>query len=129
MKDISVDDLKDKMKAGKGLFILDVRDLNSYCKGHIPGACDLFDAEIANLTPQSIDGSASIIVYGPGQAQRSDNPADRLSGDAIMKLKGMGFKNVMELKGGLEAWTRAGNRVDRCDLQGIKPANVPLMGS
>jgi rhodanese-related sulfurtransferase len=127
VKDISVDDLKNKMKAGKGLFILDVRELSAYCKGHIPGACDLFDAEIAGMTPAKMDGSASIVVYGPGQAQRSENPMDRLSGDAIDKLKKAGFKNLVELKGGFEAWANAGNRVDKCDLQSIKPANVPLM--
>jgi rhodanese-related sulfurtransferase len=125
IKDISVDDLKKNMKAGKGLFILDVRELNSYCKGHIPGACDLFDAEIAGLKAADVDSSASIVVYGPGQAESSKNPMDRMSGDAIDKLKKAGFKNLVELKGGFEAWANAGNRVDRCDLQSIKPAKKP----
>jgi rhodanese-related sulfurtransferase len=126
VKDISVDDLKNRMKSGKGLMILDVRDLQTYCKGHIPGACDLFDAEMANLGVDA-DKNAAIIVYGPGQSQRSENPADRLSGDAIDKLKKEGFNNVMELRGGYEAWANAGNRVDSCDLQSITPAKVPLM--
>ena len=126
VKDISVDDLKNRMKSGKGLFLLDVRDLSAYCKGHIPGACDLFDGEISNLKPESIDNNASIVVYGPGQAQKSENPMDRLAGDAIDRLKKLGFKNVMELKGGFEAWANAGNRVDQCDLKSVKPAKVPL---
>lgn len=125
VKDISVDDLKKNMKAGKAFFILDVRELNSYCKGHIPGACDLFDAEIVSLKPSEMDSSASIIVYGPGQVESSKNPIDRLAGDAIDKLKKAGFKNLVELKGGFEAWANAGNRVDRCDLQSIKPAKKP----
>ncbi len=127
MKDISIDDLKDRMKSGKGLFLLDARDLNAYCKGHIPGACDLFDAEISGIKPESIDANASIVVYGPGQVQRSEKSADRLAGDAIDRLQKLGFKNVAELRGGFEAWANAGNRVDRCDLQSIKPANVPMM--
>jgi rhodanese-related sulfurtransferase len=127
VKDISVDDLKNKMKSGKGLFILDARELSAYCKGHIPGACDLFDGEISNLNPASIDANANIIVYGPGQAQRSENPMDRLAGDAIDRLKKLGFKNLMELRGGFEAWANAGNRVDMCSEQSIKPAKVPLM--
>ncbi|MGA9140759.1 MAG: rhodanese-like domain-containing protein [Methanocella sp.] len=129
VKDISVDDLKNRMKSGKGLFVLDVRDLNTYCKGHIPGACDFFDAELSNISPESIDKNASIIVYGPGQAQRSENAMDRLAGDAIDRLKKVGFSNIMELKGGFEAWANAGNRVDSCDLQSIKPAQVPFTGS
>lgn len=122
IKEISIDDLKKTMKSGKGLFLLDARDLGTYCKGHIPGACDLFDAEISAIDPSSIDKNASIVVYGPGQAQRSENPADRLSGDAIDRLRKLGFNNLMELRGGFEAWANAGNRVDRCDLQSIKPA-------
>jgi rhodanese-related sulfurtransferase len=128
VKDISIDDLKNSMKSGKGMFLLDARELSAYCKGHIPGACDLFDAEISGIKPESIDNNASIVVYGPGQAQPSENPMDRLAGDAIDRLKKLGFKNVMELKGGYEAWANAGNQVDRCDLQSIKPAKVPLMG-
>lgn len=128
VRDISVDDLKNRMYSGKGIFILDVRDLAAYCKGHIPGACDLFDANISGMSPESMDVNAHFIVYGPGQAQISQNPADRLSGDAIMKLKKMGFKNVMELRGGFEAWANAGNQVDRCEPQSLKPADVPMLG-
>lgn len=126
VKDISIDDLKNRMKSGKGLFLLDVRQLDDYCKGHIPGACDLFDAEISNLSPESIDKNAAIVVYGPGQAISSKNPMDRLAGDAIDRLGKLGFNNLMELRGGFQAWANAGNRVDRCELKSIKPANVQM---
>lgn len=127
VKDISVDDLKNRMKSGKGLFIMDARELSEYCKGHIPGACDLFDGELSNLSPESIDADACIVVYGPGQAQASENPMDRMAGDAIDRLGKLGFKNLRELKGGFEAWANSGNQVDQCDIRGIKPAEVPLM--
>ncbi len=127
VKDISVDDLKNRMKAGKGIFVLDVREISAYCKGHIPGACDLFDGEISGLSPESIDANAAFVVYGPGQAQPSKDPMDRQSGDAIDRLRKLGFKNVMELRGGFEAWANAGNRVDMCELNSIKPAKVPLL--
>ena len=126
IKDISVDDLKKRMKSGKGIFILDARELSSYCKGHIPGACDLFDGEISNLKPESIEKDAAIVVYGPGQSRRSTNPLDRLSGDAIDRLRKLGFKNLIELRGGFEAWANAGNRVDQCELKSIKPAKSPM---
>lgn len=126
IKDISVDDLKNLMKSGEGLFIFDVREISAYCKGHIPGACDLFDAEISNLSPESINDKANIVVYGPGQSQRSGNRLDRLAGDAIDRLNKLGFKNCMELRGGFQAWANAGNQVDQCDLQTIKPALAPL---
>ena len=127
VKDISVDDLKKHIKSGKGIFLLDVRELSAYCKGHIPGACDLFDAEISGMSPESLDKSVSFIVYGPGQAVSSSNPMDRLAGDAIDRLKKLGFKNIIELRGGFEAWANAGNRVDQCELKSIKPAKTPMM--
>jgi len=123
VKDISVDDLKDRINSGKSPFILDVRELSAYCKGHIPGACDLFDAEISNLSPKSIDKNVLIVVYGPGQARSSTNPMDRLAGDAIDRLSKLGFEKLVELRGGFEAWANAGNRVDHCEPSSVKPAS------
>lgn len=126
VKDISADDLNKRIKSGMSPFILDVRELSAYCKGHIPGACNLFDAEISNLSPKSIDKNVMIVVYGPGQAQSSKNPMDRLAGDAIDRLRKLGFEKLAELRGGFEAWANAGNRVDHCELKSIKPASSPL---
>jgi rhodanese-related sulfurtransferase len=126
VKDISVDDLKNRMKSGKGLMILDAREITAFCKGHVPGATDLFDAEIASLAPEMVEKTGTIVVYGPGQAQPSPDFMDRLAGDAIDRLKKLGFQNLMELKGGYEAWANAGNRVDYCEEKSITPAKVPL---
>jgi rhodanese-related sulfurtransferase len=126
LKNISVDDLKTLIhRRNNAYLIVDARELEAYCKGHIPGACDAFDAEIESLAAQ-LDKNAHVIVYGPGQWVKSENPADRLSGDAAIRLIKMGFKNVMELNGGFEAWANAGNRVDTCNLKSIKPASNPL---
>lgn len=126
LKNISVDDLKTLIHSRKNAYlIVDARELEAYCKGHIPGACDAFDAEIQSIASK-MDKNAHIIVYGPGQWVRSENPADRLSGDAAIRLMKMGFKNVMELNGGFEAWDNAGNRVDTCNPKSIKPAANPL---
>jgi len=128
-KSVSADDVKKAMQnKGKASLIIDVRDLTSYYKGHIPGACSLFDGELQNMV-QSMDKSADIIVYGPGQAQPSKNPLDRQAGDAIDRLRKNGYNNVSEMKGGFEAWANAGNRVDSSSPGSIKPANVPLFGS
>jgi rhodanese-related sulfurtransferase len=126
LKNISVDDLKNIMqRREKGYLIVDAREIESYCKGHIPGSMDAFDGEIESILGK-LDKNAHIITYGPGQWVRSENPADRLSGDAAMRLMKMGFKDVMELNGGFEAWANAGNRVDTCNVQNIKPASRPL---
>lgn len=126
LKNISVDDLKNIMqRRERGYLILDAREIEAYCKGHIPGAMDAFDAEIESIVSK-MDKNAHIIVYGPGQWVKSDNPADRLSGDASMRLMKLGFKNVMELNGGFEAWDNAGNRVDSCNSQSIKKSSNPV---
>jgi rhodanese-related sulfurtransferase len=130
VRDISADDLKNRMqRREKAYLIVDARDVNDYYRGHIPGACSLFDGEMSSLA-QSLDKNADIVVYGPGQPRgESQNPMDRLSGDAINKLRGMGFKNVMELRGGLTSWTMAGNRLDKSEPGSLKPAQVPFMSS
>lgn len=126
LKSIKVDELKNLMHSRDNAYlILDVREVESYCKGHIPGAVDAFDAEIVSIAGK-LDKNAHVIVYGPGQWVRSENPADRESGDAAMKMMKMGFKNVMELYGGFEAWANAGNRVDMCNAASIKKASNPL---
>jgi rhodanese-related sulfurtransferase len=126
VKDIKIDDLKNLMHSRNNAYlILDVREIESYCKGHIPGAVDAFDAEIESIAGK-LDKNAHVIVYGPGQWVRSENPADRESGDAAIRLMKMGFKNVMELNGGFEAWANAGNRVDMCSSESIKKAGKPV---
>ena len=126
LKNIGVDDLKNIIHHRDNAYlIVDARESEEYCQGHIPGAIDAFDAEIESLTSK-LNKNAHIIVYGPGQWVKSENPADRLSGDAAIRLMKLGFKNVMELNGGFEAWANAGNRVDTCNAKSIKPATKPL---
>lgn len=127
IREISMDDLKNMTRRReRGYVIVDARDITSYYKGHIPGACSLYDGEM-NAIAKSLDKGADIIVYGPGQATPSPKMEDRLAGDAAMKLASLGFKNVRVLNGGYEAWANAGNRVDTSNPGSIKPANVPIM--
>lgn len=111
IRTMSVNDLKDRLKQKDRTFMLvDAREMEAFDKGHIPGACDVFDGEIMSLA-KNFDKSLDICVYGPGQATPSPM-ADRLAGDAAKKLLDMGFKNVCVLNGGFEAWDNSGNRVD-----------------
>ncbi len=121
-KKISVDDLKKRQSSNEKMFLLDARELSAYFKGHIPGACSLFDGNIMPVETK-VDKDAMVIVYGPGQAQASKNPMDRLAGDAIDRLKKMGLTKVMELEGGFEAWANAGNKVEASKPESIKPVD------
>lgn len=122
LRKMSVNDLKNRLqRKDKPLMVMDARDVTSYYKGHIPGACSLFDGEIMSLA-KDLDKNLDICVYGPGQAQPSPSEIDRLAGDAVNKLQSLGFKNICVLDGGFEAWANAGNRVDASTVKSIKPA-------
>ncbi|WP_424356941.1 rhodanese-like domain-containing protein [Methanocella sp. MCL-LM] len=127
IREISVDDLQNQMRRReRGYVIVDARELTEYYKGHIPGACSLYDGEM-NAIARNLDKNANIIVYGPGQAQESPKMESRLEGDAAMKLMQLGFKNVTVLKGGLMSWSNKGNRLDRSEPESIKPAKTTIM--
>lgn len=112
IKSISADDLlKMIRKKEKALTILDAREVEAFDKGHIPGACDMFDPEIMSIA-KDWNKNTDICVYGPGQATPSPKMEDRLAGDAVKKLTDMGFKNVCVLNGGFESWANSGHRVD-----------------
>jgi phage shock protein E len=77
--------------------VIDVRTPAEYAQGHLPGAINIdvegssFDSEIAKL-----DKSKHYALYC-----RSGHR----SGIAAQKLVDAGFKDVVDLKGGLSTWT------------------------
>ena len=47
LKKLNTDQLKDRLKQkDKPYMLIDARDIEAYYKGHIPGACSMFDGEI-----------------------------------------------------------------------------------
>jgi len=121
---INVNDLRKRMsRRDRPLLVMDAREVTSFYRGHIPGAISLFDGEITSIA-RDIDKNMDIVVYGPGQARPSRDPMDRLAGDAVERLNKMGFKNVMALDGGFEAWANAGNQVDTSSPESVKTANM-----
>lgn len=91
----SAQDLKSRLEWGEpALTILDVRDRESFNKGHIMGAMPAPMDRLADVA-QSLDQSRDIYLYGATED-------DTLQ--AATQLKDAGFRNVAKLKGGLEAW-------------------------
>lgn len=84
----------------KGLIILDVRTADEYGNGHLQGARNIdfygqdFSAELGKL-----DKAAPYFVYC-----HSGNR----SGQTVRLMTSLGFKNITELKGGMNAWRLAG---------------------
>jgi len=79
LKSINVDDLKNLMqRRERAYLIVDAREIEAYCKGHIPGASDAFDAEIESLFGEirknwgGLDGLVHAIAFAPREAIAGD---------------------------------------------------------
>ena len=91
----SAHDLKSRLEWGEpALTILDVRDRESFNRGHIKGAMPMPLDRLVD-SAQSIDKVRDIYVYGA---------TDEETTQAATNLQEAGFSNVAKLKGGLGAW-------------------------
>ena len=92
--EISMKELKKKRL--EGAVIIDVRSEQEYSEGHIEGAINIPDYKINNSIENIlVDKEKEIVVYCQ-MGSRSKK--------AYKKLKGMNYKNVYNLYGGLENW-------------------------
>jgi rhodanese-related sulfurtransferase len=101
IKEISVEEAKDLM--GKAVF-LDVRTKDEFMRGHVPNTAflqrGLLEVAVIRKVP---DKEAHIVVYC-GSGVRS--------GLATYTLKQMGYENAENMRGGWNAWRRAGFPVE-----------------
>ncbi len=80
--------------------IIDVRTPEEYVAGCLEGATDIdiaapdFESKLATL-----DKNASYLVYCR---------SGRRSADAVQRMKNLGFGNIVELEGGINAWQSQG---------------------
>ena len=100
IKEVSIDDVKKMIDAKENIIILDVREKNEFEDGHIPGAINLprgvLEFKIAMTIP---DKNARIIVYC----------AIDLRGPlATRTMNELGYKNAVNIVGGLKPWKEAG---------------------
>jgi rhodanese-related sulfurtransferase len=85
--------------------VLDVRSLEEFAKGHVPGAinADINSPDFAAKAAQ-FDKKKPILV-NCHLGSRGDI--------AAAELRRLGFKNVFNLEGGLDAWEKAGNHLEK----------------
>lgn len=103
-KDVDVAEFDKLMTAGNGLLV-DVRTDGEFAAGHLKGAKQI-DINGSNFNEQvaKLDKDVPVYVYCRSGAR---------SGRAAKMMKGMGFKEVYNLEGGILAWQRAGKSVER----------------
>ncbi len=103
----SVHDLKSRLEWGEpALTILDVRPRDVYNSGHIMGAMEFPIEKLVDLAKNNLEANRDIYVYGA---------TDQETADAARQLRQAGFKNVAELKGGLEAWKAVAGSTEGID--------------
>lgn len=92
--------LRDALKGGRRLIVLDVRSDREFAAGHIPGAKHLPLERIGPGLPllESMKGSDVVCVCASGKR----------SALAAVKLKRAGFPVVYNLWGGMLLWGRGG---------------------
>jgi rhodanese-related sulfurtransferase len=103
---INTSELVERLKR-KDLTLLDVRLPDDFQSFHLPGAVNQCVYEIAflpDLEEKGIPKSQPICVYGAAEDSLE-------SSMAAEKLERAGFSQVLDFRGGLEAWTAAGHEV------------------
>ena len=100
--DVDVAEAQQIVEQGDAV-VLDVRTPQEFAAGHLPGAINI-DVESSDFTDRVADlvESTETLVYC-----RTGNR----SGVATDEMADLGFSNMSDLQGGIEAWTADGGQV------------------
>ena len=99
-----VADLKKRLDWGEpALTIIDVRDRDAFNTIHITGAIPMPMDVLLQRATNSLELIRDIYVYGE---------TDQETEAAATQLREVGFQNVAELIGGLDAWKAAGYPIE-----------------
>ena len=100
IREISIDQVKQKLDSGEKFLLVDVREDNEWAKDHLPGAVHMgrgiIERDIEERMP---DFNAPMIFYCGG-GFRSAMVADN--------LQKMGYTNVLSMDGGVRGWREKG---------------------
>ncbi|MDX1682432.1 MAG: rhodanese-like domain-containing protein [Phycisphaeraceae bacterium] len=96
--------LIEKSKKPGELMLIDVRSVEDYRKGHIPGAINISLPLIRANDPR-LAKAREIVVY----AKDWRRP---ISAAAAKRMLALGYQNVHDFRAGLEAWREAGRKVE-----------------
>lgn len=98
--EVTPQQVKADLDAGKAIILLDVRDSVEFDTGHLPKAVNisrgLLEFKVGNILP---DKNANIVVYCRTDAR---------SALATVVLKEMGYTNAKNMQGAFKAWGEAG---------------------
>lgn len=100
VREVTVDDVKDRLDSGEKFVLVDVREESEYAKDHLPGAIHLgkgvIERDIENRIP---DLNEPVVLYCGGGFRSA------LAADNLQK---MGYTNVLSMDGGVRGWREKG---------------------
>ena len=99
IKELSIDDVKQKMQRGERFLLIDVREDHEWNAGHLPGAQHLGKGIIErDIETKFPDHNAEMVLYCGGGFRSA------LAADNLQK---MGYTNVYSMDGGWRGWNEA----------------------
>ena len=105
IREVSTADVKKMLDAKDKVIILDVRDRHEFDEGHIPGSINISRGSLEFKAALALpDKSARIIVLCG---------LDLRGPLATRSLNELGYKNAVNMAGGLKAWKEAGYPVGK----------------
>lgn len=102
IKQLSVEEVGEKLAENKDLQFIDVRRAGEYEAGHAPRAAHLSLSDLDNLAAE-LDASRPTYVICQGGYRSS-------LGASVLERKN--FKEIYNVKGGTDAWIKAGLQID-----------------
>ena len=108
IRQVSIEDVRQRLDSGKDFHLLDVREENEWAKGHLPRARHLSKGIIERDIETAIPDHRAPIVLYCGGGFRSALAADN--------LQKMGYTDVTSMDGGWRAWTEAGLAVEKTPI-------------
>jgi rhodanese-related sulfurtransferase len=101
---VSAIEFQERLQAGRGLLI-DVRTPAEFAEGHLPGArlVSIHDEDFSRQVA-ALDTSQTVFVYC-----RTDNRSRR----ALRVMSDSGFRRMVLLLGGINAWKKEGLPVEK----------------
>jgi rhodanese-related sulfurtransferase len=112
VREVSPAEAREMLNAEAGGVIVDVREVNEWDLGHIPGAVNVplgqlgsrADASSPNADSELTGRADALIVTQCATGKRSI-----LAADLLQKL---GYRNVVSMRGGFVSWARQGLPID-----------------
>ncbi|MCI0751574.1 MAG: rhodanese-like domain-containing protein [Flammeovirgaceae bacterium] len=100
---LSPEAFEQKLNSTSNKIVVDVRTVDEFNQGHLPNAI-LIDYYKEDFKQQlsKLDKNKTLFVYCAAGGR---------SADAARQLMDLGFKNVIDLEGGMGAWKTAGKKI------------------